>query len=274
MAHVLVFMSRGRLFGIDIGSVGEILPLREVLEIPSASPLVRGAVNVRGRVLPLFDFRSLIGGQTLLEERRDLASTLAQREQEHVEWLETLTESVKKGTEFRKALDPRACPFGKWYYGYKAPDSTIERLLHQFEKPHADIHALGNTALAQARNGDIPGAMSEIEKARTTTLSSLIRLFAQLRETLVTELRNMFLLLKTPEGVDYALCIDGVETVRNLARENLTRQEPTKLSTLIKAVWSNTETNICEVNVAALHAVVTGNCDIVTEQSVFEAVLK
>lgn len=56
---LLVFVLGGRRYGIDIAQALEALPLTDVRPLPSTPPSVLGVVNLRGRVLPVIDFRAL-----------------------------------------------------------------------------------------------------------------------------------------------------------------------------------------------------------------------
>ena len=45
------------LFGIEIGSVQEVLRTQEITRVPLAPPAVRGVINLRGRIIPAVDLR-------------------------------------------------------------------------------------------------------------------------------------------------------------------------------------------------------------------------
>jgi len=191
MTRLLTFVSGSRSFAIPVDCVSEILAIRDVVDIPTEQRALRGGLNLRGDVIPLVDLRTLVGAPRLLAERQELVSNLNQREQEHVEWIEALKLTVTDGVDFRKATDPRACAFGRWYYSYKAPDAAIERTLAEFEKPHNQIHRLAQEAIALARSGDRDTALRLVMSHQNTTLAKLLRLFADLRQTLVSDLREL-----------------------------------------------------------------------------------
>jgi chemotaxis signal transduction protein/HPt (histidine-containing phosphotransfer) domain-containing protein len=44
-------------YGIDITQVHEIVTLHEITPVPSAEPFTKGVINLRGDILPVFDFR-------------------------------------------------------------------------------------------------------------------------------------------------------------------------------------------------------------------------
>lgn len=67
--RVLSFVSAGREYAIPLDCVREIIRFPEkVLPVPHPLPGVIGLIDVRGRVLPLFDARSLLGLEDSAEE--------------------------------------------------------------------------------------------------------------------------------------------------------------------------------------------------------------
>lgn len=50
-------------FGIDILRVQEINRMLEITQVPNAPEFVEGVVNLRGRIIPVVDFRARIGMQ-------------------------------------------------------------------------------------------------------------------------------------------------------------------------------------------------------------------
>ena len=57
--RALTLRLEDELFAIEAGSVREILDLVPVTEVPNASPFAAGLINVRGRVVPVFDLAAL-----------------------------------------------------------------------------------------------------------------------------------------------------------------------------------------------------------------------
>jgi purine-binding chemotaxis protein CheW len=51
----------GMLYGVEAGSVIEVLRGPEVTRLPLAPPLVRGLVNLRGRIVPVIELRRCLG---------------------------------------------------------------------------------------------------------------------------------------------------------------------------------------------------------------------
>lgn len=214
--------------------------MKSACDYPSSSKYVVGGVNVRGVVIPLTDLRAIFNEPSIRKEREALVEILKQREQDHIDWLDALSLSVREGKSFSKAIDPTKCAFGQWYYALKPNDPVIERILLRFDEPHRAIHALAETVLGMK---DKEKALKILENAKNTTLSRLLKLFMELRHALVTDLRQLFLVLSSEYG-DFGLIVDSVESLRNLS--SLKRTEGKH--PLVKNVWSSSSEVIYELS--------------------------
>ncbi|MDJ1158046.1 chemotaxis protein CheW [Chelatococcus sp. SYSU_G07232] len=59
--RIVTFCVDERTFGIDVQTVREIKGWQETTPLPHAAPYVRGVVNLRGVILPVYDLRARIG---------------------------------------------------------------------------------------------------------------------------------------------------------------------------------------------------------------------
>ena len=48
-------------FGVDVGSVQEVIRHREMTRVPTASPVARGLINLRGQIVLAVDLRHRLG---------------------------------------------------------------------------------------------------------------------------------------------------------------------------------------------------------------------
>jgi purine-binding chemotaxis protein CheW len=60
--QLLVFRLAERTYGIELGTVREIIPFRGATRLPGAPPYIAGLVNVRGAVVTVFDLGVRLGG--------------------------------------------------------------------------------------------------------------------------------------------------------------------------------------------------------------------
>ena len=59
--QLVLFMLDDESFGLPIDTVHEILRVDRITRVPDAPPQVRGLMNVRGRLLPIVEIRTLLG---------------------------------------------------------------------------------------------------------------------------------------------------------------------------------------------------------------------
>ena len=59
--QLVVFNLSGGAYGVDIGTVREIIRMQEITQIPKTPPYVEGVINLRGRVIPVLDLRRRFG---------------------------------------------------------------------------------------------------------------------------------------------------------------------------------------------------------------------
>ena len=55
--QLVVFDLAAEAFGVDIGSVREIIRMQDITRVPGASGFVEGIINLRGNVIPVIDLR-------------------------------------------------------------------------------------------------------------------------------------------------------------------------------------------------------------------------
>ncbi len=84
----------------------------------------------------------------------ELESLLAHRWIDHLNWIKNVANSNLNHSEFDGGLDPHNCAFGKWYYTYDSENPELNRLLKQWEEPHADLHKSAQTMVAAQQAGN------------------------------------------------------------------------------------------------------------------------
>jgi len=66
--RLLLFAVAGRVYGCDIASVREIVPIRHATRLPGAPPYVRGLINLRGAIVTVIDLAARLAGSAALPE--------------------------------------------------------------------------------------------------------------------------------------------------------------------------------------------------------------
>lgn len=59
------FELRGRLFGIDVANVREVVRWQEITPLPLSPPLIEGVVELRNGVVPVLDLGRALGGEPI-----------------------------------------------------------------------------------------------------------------------------------------------------------------------------------------------------------------
>lgn len=188
--------------------------------LPFAPPAVRGVAPLRGQVGLVIDMRTRLGLESNHDEQAALVALLHAREQDHLEWLNDLQECVRERRAFTRTLDPHACAFGRWFDQYKAPTLELEWHLKQFAVPHAQIHAVGATAMEHMNSGRHAEAASLIDHTRGTVLARLVELFEGARR-LVTSASREIAVIVNANGRSVGLAVDEVEGIDHLKPETL-----------------------------------------------------
>jgi purine-binding chemotaxis protein CheW len=59
--QLVVFDLTPEAYGVDIGTVREIIRVQEITHVPNAPDFVEGVINLRGKVIPVVDLRKRFG---------------------------------------------------------------------------------------------------------------------------------------------------------------------------------------------------------------------
>lgn len=59
--QLVVFSLAAEAYGVDIGSIREIIRMQEITRVPRTPEFVEGVINLRGKVIPVVDLRKRFG---------------------------------------------------------------------------------------------------------------------------------------------------------------------------------------------------------------------
>ncbi|MDQ7006044.1 MAG: chemotaxis protein CheW [Acidobacteriota bacterium] len=215
-----IFHIGDRSLALPAFSVREMIAMPPVTPVPRTPPWVRGAFNLRGRLIPVVDLRVKLGMRPLEEELNDLVQLLGERQKDHLNWLEELEASVREGREFRLATDPTKCKFGRWLAGFHTNNPLLQQLLGRFSEPHQGIHAIAIEVGHLITRNDNEAALKTINNARHGLLDEMIRLFERTRTMLRETTREIAIVLEH-DDVEFAISIDTVDGVEHLAAKTI-----------------------------------------------------
>jgi purine-binding chemotaxis protein CheW len=197
-------------YGLDIGSVKEILRLDDVTAVPNVPPYVKGILNVRDRVLPIIEMRKIVGMEKLEDFHSHLVEELRNG---HLDWAANLKAALYEGTSFTKSTDPTQCRLGKLLDFWKTRGIEFADMYKKFKPPHDALHhsAVDILKLAKTRKDD---AIEIYNNKTTIYLDTLMHLFFEMEELLKKhDLRDQRILIVDIAGTTTGLLVDRVTEV-------------------------------------------------------------
>lgn len=216
----VVFSTQNTVLAISAENVQSMVITPQASAVPYTPEYVRGVVNLRGVVVPLYDLRVRLGMTSFLREVEDFCSLMDQREQDHKNWLRELEASVREQRDFTLATDPCKCAFGKWYDAYKPESYTLKMLMRKFDAPHRIIHSIAAKALSLEKEGDAEAALKVIESCRNKELAELIRLFDKAKKIFRQNSNEVAVVIEHQRNL-VALAVDKIESVEHLNEQSL-----------------------------------------------------
>lgn len=219
----MTFKSGRSLYAVPIENVLTINGIPDELHCRSfGQGGVLGVVEYLAMPVVVFDFSQATSMKSSMEEKAELVEILKRREQDHIDWLNALEQSIVEGTDFEKARDPGKCVFGLWYDKFETEDEDLQEIMADFDKPHKAIHALADQLLDMCKNGEKEKSLKILEYERKTTLTKLRNLFNKARDQLSGSIKPILIYL-TLDGKQshIALKVDEIANVEEVKPENL-----------------------------------------------------
>lgn len=210
----VVIRLKNQLYGISTLDVCELIRMVPVCRIPRTVDYVRGMINIRGRVVPLIDLRLRMGQLSCAQEINELLTLMQvqQRKQDHINWLKELESSVEEGREFKLAVDPHKCAFGKWYDHFKTDNVALNMILGDFDEPHRQIHGIAHQVEEFKKANKLEEAKSLIMLTRDTDLRFMVKLFDNFQTRLKKVSQEIVVVLQTLQNT-FAISVDAVDSV-------------------------------------------------------------
>lgn len=205
----LVFTANKNLFGVPHHEVISVMDVPEITHVPKLPPEIRGIVLFREENIPLFDLRVCFNTIPRAQQTRELVENLAQRRQDHVNWLRTLEKEVHDNHPITVQTDPHLCAFGKWYDRFEADNLNLRNYMKLFDVPHKAIHAIAVEAKQLVSQGNVEAANALIKKAEAETLSRLLSLFDGIGDLVGKYLKEYMVVFDT--GLrPFAVAVDDI----------------------------------------------------------------
>lgn len=226
-------------FAISAHDVKDMIAMPALTRLPEGSAETPGTISHRGAVVPLVDFRAMLGRSTIQDDVKSFCAMMDQREQDHRNWLATLETSVRERTPFTLATDPHQCAFGKWYDSYETDDLVLQGLLRKFDAPHQAVHAIAVQVKAYEEREEYEAAFALIETTRARELKTMVDLFEDVRQAVREQGRRQVALVLEKDEKQVALAVDSVDSVEELAADAIAASEqvfPPQWSSWVHAI--------------------------------------
>lgn len=221
----VLFQLHEQTFGLEADRILEMVIAKNIHESPLAPPHVRGVMRLRDDVFPVVDTRLVLGMKGKREEVAELVEMLEQRQQDHVNWIVELRNSVEEDREFKLTNDPHKCAFGKWYDQYEPETAQLRMQFEKFDQPHQAIHHLADTVAEKRTVGDSQGALAVVDRAWNTLLHAMIELFEETRNMLREGAQEIVLVASCNDG-KVGLLVDVVDELRDLEVDDIQDSDP------------------------------------------------
>lgn len=208
-------------FSVPCDCVQSIAALTDIKSVPTLPKYVRGMMNYRGQVIHLIDMRVRLKMRSLNTEVNEFIELMNAREQDHIDWLDTLQHCVNENKDFTLTTDPCKCQFGKWYCEFlpTVEDIALKALLESFEKPHNSIHRVAIQVKHLLDEGKKMEALRLIEKKKNRELHKMIEIFNEVKRAYKNHNREIIVVLEH-ENFQFALIVDEVTKITNLSWDN------------------------------------------------------
>jgi len=225
---VITFSTSDASFAIPLDQVLYIeKDIKRNIQLNELDQFNHEVITYQNNTVQLYDFNRLIGSENHQETMKSFVATLDKMEQQHVEWLEALEDSVVNDVPFKKAMDPTKCDFGRWYQQFYTDNEELAEIMARFDEPHRKLHGVAKTILATNKT-DHDQALKSLQIERATTLSELIVLFHLAKERALTSVRPIILFVEHAGGKVTALRLDNINDIETYHRNNFSRDTSTE----------------------------------------------
>ena len=215
-ASFITFKAGQALFALAVDRIQYITSANSITvhEAPNQQNQMQNVFDFAGKPTLLYSFSKIIGGQSQSEIVADLNALLAQREQDHIGWINALEHSILTGEPFTKATDPHKCAFGLWYDNYKPDDDELASIMARFDAPHKRIHSLAEKLLALAKNETgVKEAIALLQQERISTLKELMHIFNLARSRLDDILKPVVIIIDCGNE-SFAIKLDNIGDIK------------------------------------------------------------
>lgn len=247
----LIFETSSNKIAINLEYVLEVIRIPKWTPYPNSSDYIKGIFNLRNKIIPLIDFRKLLGYESFDDENNQLITMLKEREQDHINWLNELENSVLENREFTLTTDPKKCKFGIWYHSFKSENSSIDLFLKEFEEPHNKIHAIAHRVAELLKANKKDDALKLIAHSKLKELKRMLGLFEELFNMLKNTNKEFVVIIQSNNGIK-SFTVDKIDQIIKVEDEDISVLESAELKGTAKEVIKRDGDIILKLDIMAL----------------------
>lgn len=225
---VITFSTHDATFAIPLEQVRYIeKDVERNIKVDESSHFNHEVITFQNKAIPLYDFCNLTGSTSAVSNGHKLIEIFNGREQDHVEWMQALEDSIKEGVPFTKTTDPNKCAFGVWYNKFKSEDEDLNEVMVKFDEPHKHIHGLAKELL-DIRQVDEERALTLFKRESANAFAQLRKLFDNARERVTASIRPIIVFVEQGNGKTTALRLDNIKDIESYSKSDFSRDESTE----------------------------------------------
>ena len=216
----LVFTLNSHYYAVTSKVVSTILrETQDLVSLPETPIYHKGIFHLRGKVIPLIDLRTLFSLPSLEEEFETFKTMIEQGKKDHINWVNTLDNSVQNNEAFLLSKDPHQWAFGKWYDQFSSPVESINFHMKKIDEPHKALHHTATNIESCKQKSDKNSKKECIEKTmsnlKETLTPELLALLDESKNILRTAYHSIIIVLEQ-NGVNVGIMVDEVMTVESI----------------------------------------------------------
>lgn len=213
---VLIESSKN-VYALPVNCVFSFFQIDKITPLPKAKAEILGVIKYQGSMIQLIDIKNLFNLKTTAKEIEEFNDLMDARRQDHINWLNTLEDSVFNDKPFTLATDPHKCAFGRWYDSFDPHNGNLMFLttFARFDKPHQIIHGIAIKAEKLLKENKKEQAIDLINTTKSGELSKMISLFEELKKAFMESKKELAAVIGNSKNT-IALAVDEIVSVEEL----------------------------------------------------------
>ncbi|MBF0371069.1 MAG: chemotaxis protein CheW [Magnetococcales bacterium] len=226
--NYLVFTVNRRSYGVKGTDVVSVINMPSATAIPNMPGEMRGVIDFQDNGIPLLDLRLIFGDESRVLETDTLIDNMAQRRQDHINWVNTLKDQVFNEKPITVQTDPSKCKFGLWYDKFQTDNLNLRKYMDRFDEPHKAIHHVAIEAAEMVKAGRPEDAKKLVNETESGVLVRLLQLFDGISELVQRYLMEYAIAVEI-EGNRFAVAVDDINFFNTL--DHIQHPLPSGIST-------------------------------------------